>query len=284
MPPFVIHANLDAEARWAGRALPAKVAERVAPLAALLAHLAPAGTDVEIWAPAAVDPARVKFSATMCAGEPRFADLVWAQPDAKPWNDRRFALALARELGCALPGTRAIRSPDELDIAGPWVAKAPWTTAGRDRCFGTGTTAPPELAQLLAAHGALVVEPWLSRVRDVAICGDTAAGLLPPHRLVTSERGTFRGIELACDPPAELVRVAGAVAAKLRAVGYAGPFGVDAFEHAGGFHPLCEINVRLTFGHVAHALGTRLGARTLGLGRVAPAGATVLVEGAAWIT
>jgi hypothetical protein len=281
---FVIHGNLDAEARWAGGALPNKIAERVSPFAALLAHLAPPGTDVEIWAPAAVDAARVKFPATMRVGEPRFCDLAWAQPDAKPFNDRRFALALARELGCALPGARAIRSADEIDLAGPWVAKAPWTTAGRDRCFGTGREVPAELPQLLAKHGELVVEPWLERTLDVAICGDTEAGFLPPHRLVTSERGTFRGIELACDAPGELVDVAGAVANKLRAAGYCGPFGIDAFVHAGGFHPLCEINVRLTFGHVAHALGRRLGARVLGLGPVAPAGATILVEGAAWMT
>ena len=144
---------------------------------------------------------------------------------------------------------------------------------------------PGRVAGLLAIHGELVVEPWLERVADLAICGDTEAGCLPPHRLVTSPRGTFRGIELAlAEPCDELIRVAGAVANALTSAGYHGPFGVDAFVHAGGLHPLCEINARYTFGHVAHGLATRMGARTLGLGPVAPAGSTVLVDAAAWIT
>lgn len=280
---FVVDGNLDAEARWAGGALPAKLAARVSPFAALLAFLAPADQPVEIWAPAPVDPSRLRFAATMHAGTPPSADLMWAEPGAKHVNDRRFALALAQRLGCALPGARVIASPDDIDLAGPWVAKAPWTTAGRDRCFGTGRELPPELARLLAAHGELVVEPWLDRTADFAICGDTEGRLLPPHRLITSERGTFRGIALG-EGPAELIDVARAVGDALRAAGYRGPFGVDAFVHAGGLHPLCEINARHTFGHVAHALARRRGAKTLGLGPHAPPGATVLVDGAAWIT
>jgi hypothetical protein len=283
---FTIDANLDIEARWAGRALPARVAERVSPFAALLGALSPPDTEVEIWAPAAVDASRIHLpdvDLKMRVGSPASADLVWAQPDAKPVNDRRFALALAQRLGCALPGAQVIRDPSELAIAGPWVAKAPWTTAGRDRCFRAD-----ELAPLLAQHGELVVEPWLPRALDVALCADTEVGMLPPHRLLTSEQGTFRGIELAVqlapEHMRELVRVARAVRDALVAAGYHGPYGIDAFVRAdGGFHPLCEINARMTFGHVAHALGDRFGARSLGLGPHAPDGSRVLVDGAAWI-
>jgi hypothetical protein len=289
---FTIDANLDIEARWAGRALPARVAERVSPFAALLGALSPPDAEVEIWAPAAVDASRIHIpdvELKMRVGSPPWSDLAWAQPDAKPGNDRRFALALAQQLGCALPGAHVIRDPSELAIAGPWVAKAPWTTAGRDRCFGTGREAPAELSALLAQHGELVVEPWLARTLDVALCADTEVGMLPPHRLLTSDHGTFRGIELAVQlSPAhmrELVRVARAVRDALVAANYHGPYGIDAFVRAdGGFHPLCEINARMTFGHVAHALGDRLGARTLGLGPHAPDGTRVLVDGAAWIT
>ncbi|HEX4455521.1 MAG TPA: hypothetical protein VH143_31895 [Kofleriaceae bacterium] len=289
---FTIDANLDAEARWAGRALPARVAERISPFAALLGALSPPDADVEIWAPAAVDAARIHLpdvAVKMRTGTPKSADLMWAQPDAKPVNDRRFALALAQQLGCALPGTQVIRDVGELSIAGPWVAKAPWTTAGRDRCFGTGRELPAELAPLLAQHGELVVEPWVPRALDVALCADTEVGMLPPHRLLTSEHGTFRGIELGVelsrDHMRELVRVARAARDALVAAGYRGPYGVDAFVRAdGGFHPLCEINARVTFGHVTHALGDRFGARTLGLGPHAPDGCHVLVDGAAWIS
>jgi hypothetical protein len=289
---FTIDANLDAEARWAGRVLPARVAERVSPFAALLGALSPPETEVEVWAPAAVDASRIHIpdvELTMRVGSPESADLVWAQADAKPVNDRRFALALAQQLGCALPGATVIRAADQLALDGAWVAKAPWTTAGRDRCFGTGKAPTDELRGLLALHGELVVEPWLPRTLDVALCADTDVGMLRPHRLLTSDTGTFRGIELACelsfDHQRQLVATARAVCDALLAANYHGPFGIDAFVRADGtFHPLCEINARMTFGHVAHALADRLGARTLGLGPHAPAGAHVLVDGAAWIS
>ena len=47
-------------------------------------------------------------------------------------------------------------------------------------------------------------------------------------------------------------------------------------------HAPCEINARHTFGHVAHALHRRFGARVLGFGEPPP-GARVLVDGSAWI-
>ena len=56
---------------------------------------------------------------------------------------------------------------------------------------------------------------------------------------------------------------------------------VDAFAYRDGdgtrrFHPLCEINARLTFGWIARALAARLGTRRLGFGPP-PDGALVLI-------
>ena len=149
--PFVIHANLDVEARWVRITLPAKIQQRISLYASLLGALAPPATaTVEVWAPAAVDPARLLAAPgwippTMRVGTPRAPDLAWADATAREVNDRRFALAIATAEGAELPGAHVIEAADELaDVRGPWVCKAPWTTAGRDRCHGEG---PPTTEQ-----------------------------------------------------------------------------------------------------------------------------------------
>ena len=106
---MIVWANLDCEARWAGVTLPQHVQARISAASALLAAFAPDGEPVEIYAPAPVDPARVKVpDVTMKVGTPPRYDLAWADPDAKAVNDRWFALALAEKLGVALAGARAI--------------------------------------------------------------------------------------------------------------------------------------------------------------------------------
>ncbi len=159
-----------------------------------------------------------------------------------------------------------------------------------------------QVVALLAKFRALVFEPWLSRVVDVAACAHVDAtgrvAIQPPHQLLTTDRGTFRGIDLAARvlEGAEhdiLVMTVDTVGVALHQAGYVGPFGVDAFVHDDGagrrLHPLCEINARYTFGHVARALAKRLGIRALAMGSNPPAGAIVLVapwrdeRSAAWV-
>jgi hypothetical protein len=297
MTAFVIHANLDCEAVWAGAPLPPKVARRVSYYAALLAALAPEGADVEVWAPAAVDASRLLSPSpwrapAMRVGAPPRADARWADPAARAANDRRLALAVAEAHGAALPGQKTIASAGEIDLPGPWVCKAPWTAAGRDRCRGAGPPTPEQrtrIERLIARSGALVLEPWCDRIVDVGVCArveaDGAVTAHPPHGLIADARGGFLGIDLA--PPAlepeeqgqlsELVTAAGAALAGL---GYAGPFAIDAFAYRDGerrrFRPLCEINARLSFGWIARALAERLGTQRLGFGPPPP-GATVLM-------
>ena len=272
---FTIYANLDQEARWSGLGVPAHVARRISAASALLAALAPDGEDVEIWAPAAVDPDRLQMdrAPAMRVGVPKRWNLAWADPDGKHVNDRRFALELAREVdGIALAGTRVIESVDDLGGEWPerWVAKAVWSAAGRDRARGEG---PPtgelraRVANLIARAGAIVVEPWLERVLDVGVCGFVGSKPLPPHTLLVDERGGFLGIDLREPelPPGtrELLETIAALAGKeLLRADYLGPYTIDAFVYRGphgpALHALCELNARYTFGHVARALGARV--------------------------
>jgi len=310
--PFVIHANLDVEAAWAGVTLPAKIRQRISLYASLLAALVPpeVTAPVELWAPAAVDPARLLAGRgwtppAMRVGTPPAPNLAWADPRARKLNDRRFALAIAAAEGAELPGARVIEAIAELaGVRGPWVCKAPWTTAGRDRCHGDG---PPTLEQrtrlerLLAQFGALMFEPWCDRICDAGIVGfvlEEDSFCAAPHGLVTDARGTFLGIDLATSGllPAEaayLAAIAAAVSRRLHDEDYLGGFSVDAFVYRGPdgarlLHPLCEINARFTFGHVAHALGARLGTTRLGFSSTPPPDATVLIAPAgdgvtAWV-
>jgi hypothetical protein len=226
-------------------------------------------------------------------------DLAWADPSAQAANDRAGTLAIAAALGIALPGARLVASLAEVDdaaavLAGrPWICKARWTAAGRDRALGAG---PPEgelrarVARLLKRFGPLVFEPWLDRVADFGVCGEvTATGevvLREPHRIATDSRGGFLGIELepTMDPAMVAALAATAVAAAAMVAtrtGYRGPFAIDAFVYrdAGGtqqLHPLCEFNARHSFGWIASALSARLGVRRLGFD-APPPGAMVLI-------
>lgn len=298
---MIVYANLDQEAQWAGQTLPARVRRRIAGLSPLLAALADEPAEpaepAEVWAAEPVDASRLRTVAgwtppAMRVGRPARWDLAWADPAAQHVNDRRFALEVARELGVALPGARVIEALDQLDAhaRGEWICKAPWTAAGRDRVRGSGGVYDrSKLARLLRIFGALVYEPWLDRVLDVGVCGrigaDGRVTIEPPHRLLTTAHGGFAGIFVPASTldvanHDRLVEVVDGVGAALARAGYAGPFGVDAFVYRAGdqlaLHPLCEINARYTFGHVARALARRLDVSELGFGPP-PAGAIVLV-------
>lgn len=204
---------------------------------------------------------------------------------------RGFALELAARLdprlGARLPGSRLASTPDEAlaairRLGGPWIAKAALSASGRERWRGDGPPASPDLlrrsfARLLArGGGALLVEPWCERLWDVGCVASTGSGdtrISSVHRLRVDGRGQVVGIELAVDGPGDgglesgeierLRAVVEEVGKALVAAGYRGPFGVDAWRYRDPdgvvrFHPLGEINPRLTLGRVARALVDRL--------------------------
>jgi hypothetical protein len=102
-------------------------------------------------------------------------------------------------------------------------------------------------------------------------------------------RGGFLGIDLDeptldADERTHVLAIAKDVGGALAEVGYTGPYGIDGFVYRIGeqrkLHPICEINARYTFGHVARALHARFGTKTLGFG-TPPNDARVLVAASA---
>jgi hypothetical protein len=223
-------------------------------------------------------------------------ELLWRLPAPSPEaaasvNDRAFCLAAARDLGCSLPGSRMLESMRELasvPVTDPWVVKAPFSAAGRSRFIHRGGALAPRdqrtVERLFRRHGSLLFEPWMERTDDfgcAALVTAEETRIVAFHRLLVDRRGRFRGLELRNSfdgfsglsgrEAERLEETVGAVAARLRRAGYAGPFGIDCWrfrrgDGAVGFHALGEINGRLTFGLVARALVDRI-AGPLGLRR-----------------
>lgn len=192
-------------------------------------------------------------------------------------NHRRFSA----DLGQTLPGARFVRSIEELEevIAGSsptgrFLAKRPFGFAGRGRRvlqaivpnagrIGAEDPAQPFLEASLRTGEGLQVEPLVERAGDfglhgfVARSGEVTFGAVT--RQVCDASGAWKG-SLRADPgdlsaeerralEVEADRAAGA----LRAAGYFGPFGIDAFrwiDESGRarWNPRCEINARYSMG------------------------------------
>jgi hypothetical protein len=210
-------------------------------------------------------------------------EIVWHLPVAPPEvvaavHHRSFHLRVAEELGCALPGARMVESFGELErvLAAPaapesWVVKAPFSASGRARyLMRQGPLLPDEKAHrtvkhLFEVHGPLLFEPWMDRIADygcAALLTATELRIAGIHRQRVDLKGQFAGIDLNADLSVQdrerFQEVVEGVASALRREGYAGPFGVDAWTYrrpdgSTAFHPLGEINARMTFGLVAWA-------------------------------
>jgi len=311
--PHWIIANLDAEDDWARlhapdvgrwpRSLPLPVLQKISLFGTLLRVW---GRDGDVlWTPAPIDPRCVRevpglpsvsFVHGPDAKVPADASVTaWAAAPPAPIeralfeatakvNDRAFALRLTERFGVALPGSRVVRTIEQLIASevggGRWVAKAPHGAAGRNRVLGEGRWLDENqrgaLAALLKEHGRLIVQPWVNRTLDFGMWLDPGEAdadgdvrwTRGVHELQTDERGRFQGIVVsedgpALDAPAFLETMGNLVRDHLEAAGYLGPFGIDGWEYesitgARMLMPLGEINARRTFGMVAHALVERV--------------------------
>jgi hypothetical protein len=190
-------------------------------------------------------------------------------------NSKLWSHALEVEMSWALPGACVTHTVEELNEAAAracpgaeekWVVKSPYGFAARERVLGRGPRIEGAQAawafKRLARGEPLVFQPWLEVVREYGVVVEVSrAGahrLLGVSDLQTNGAGTGIGYVLGRPPSQqrmrELEEAADVVCERLRAEGYSGPAGFDALEHAGGLHPLLEVNARYTMGFVALAV------------------------------
>lgn len=204
------------------------------------------------------------------------------------WFSKEIGLRLHAALGNAPDTGRLCRDQDqvlrecgELLTRGRVLLKAPFACAGRghfrlDKVCGSGKAAG-WIRNTLAAHGAVVVEPWLERVMDFSalydIRADGTVRWIGMTRMDNDDAGRFVGIRvsrkwgnlLEPEVAAFLFREARVMEVYqdqlpplLRELlpGYTGPLGVDAMVHrrADGklaLRTVVELNVRMTMGRLA---------------------------------
>lgn len=197
-------------------------------------------------------------------------------------NSRAFCASL----GQTLPAAAYVHDMDELlatlrggSPTGHFVLKRPFGFAGRERRLAQRGELDPSTrgfaARTFARGEGLQVEPWLERTRDVALHGYlTRDGALHVGPLVAQhcdrmgrwERSTLAAPDTLAPLHQEaLHEELERTAEALRAAGYFGPFGLDAFtyvrEDGGvGFQPRSEINARFTMGYPRELLERALGA------------------------
>jgi hypothetical protein len=319
----ILVGNLDVETTWARMdaaarrargenaprpddprfALPEPVRRKISAAATLMRVFATSDDDV-LWTPRPVDPSRMAkvewLSTPRLAGgpTPESADVWWGEPTATTAAFAHRSMTARWRDAAKTPNRLAavVGSLDELTArAGakpwPWVAKAPYSAAGRSRVRGPGGPLDAPTAaharRLLDLYGSLLFEPWLFRTGDFGVAGETgltvadAFTLHEPHVLEVDEHGGFRGIVTSArkrEPVAgekmhPALSVGLRVAQALLGAGYRGWFGADVLQVEGSDGRtrtgLSEVNCRRTFGHVAHALAERR-MRHLGERVVAP--------------
>jgi hypothetical protein len=190
--------------------------------------------------------------------------------------------AFCAELGQTLPLARFVRSPSELETTlaayqGPWLLKRAFGYAGKGQLRlptnrldarasafvrASLTEEQPPCAEGVRPSG-LQLEPWVVRRLDVALhgwvspegeltVGEPTRAVVDPHGVWQRTERLSEG-ELTVEDRAALAYEAERVANALRAAGYFGPFGIDAFRYVDldgtiRFNPRCEINARYSMG------------------------------------
>lgn len=216
---------------------------------------------------------------------------IWCLPrapsaKARETNDRRFYLEVAREFGCALPGSEYFTDRAELErhVAAQtharFVLKAPFSASGRARLvFERAAVSDPRVREkldaLFTAYGGGLLEPWMDRTDDFGALGLIArdgVAFLGLHRQHVTKEGQFVGITLrpfavpdglSKEDVAALTVAARRVGEALYEHGYRGPYSVDSWRYRqvdGKFRlqVIGEINARMTMGLVARVAAERV--------------------------
>jgi hypothetical protein len=215
-------------------------------------------------------------------------DQPWREALPTAWFSKEIGLRLEHEMGAVPETGKLLRAPDSVreEISsllerGQVLLKAPFSHAGRGHLRVNGASDAEKtagwIANTLAAHGAVVVEPWLDRVLDFSALyemqADGRVSLLGLTHLENDAAGRFLGIRVGpkwgslLDPemagflygPAQVMPIYQDVlpACLTRLLpGYRGPLCVDALVHrradgSPALKPVVELNVRTTMGRIA---------------------------------
>lgn len=215
-------------------------------------------------------------------------DSQWREAVPAHWLSKEIGLRLEQalgpqpETGVLLHGVDEILAEIDRHLAGGQaLLKAPFACAGRGHLRMNAASDPVKtrgwIANTLASHGAVMVEPWLERVMDFSALYEMKPGgsvtLVGLTRMENDAAGRFTGIRVSpkwgtlLDPQIAvfLFREAGAmgiyqeqipVLLKNLLPGHVGPLCVDAMVHRRADGSLAlkrvvEMNVRLTMGRIA---------------------------------
>lgn len=182
--------------------------------------------------------------------------------------------AFCAELGHTLPGAAFARDMPALraclaqpSFTGTHVIKRAFSFAGREqRRVRDGVLDDSTLGfceRSFERGEGVQVEPWVMRLADFSLHGYlTRGGTLltgEPRQQRCDPMGRFLGMQgdapdLGTEEAQSLRDEAARTGAALRAAGYFGPFGIDAFRYTGpgaapAWNPRCEINARFTMGY-----------------------------------
>ncbi|WP_052573461.1 DUF455 family protein [Haloferula sp. BvORR071] len=244
------------------------------------------------------------------------AGVAWQWREApRDWFSKEIGIRLEERLGlmergCVCRSVEEAQSAiDALLLSGQALAKAPFAHAGRGH-RRINRESPIEatrnwLANTIAAHGCVIIEPWLERVIDFSALYEMDAGgcaeLIGLTLMDNDAAGRFLGTRVSpkwasmLDPEvaAFLHRDAQVMAwyqEKIPAVfaellpGYVGPLGVDAMVYRRADGPLAlkhvvELNVRMTMGRVALELLQKSAPNRQGRFRILRKGREEIPEG-----
>lgn len=193
--------------------------------------------------------------------------------------------AFCASLGQTLSGARFTRDLSEVDelVRGPtssghWLLKRPLSFAGKGRRkVAQGPLSDADRAFVVASlqrHDGLQVEPFVDRVKDIALHGYLApSGALTLGDITeqdTDDSGAWLRTHLVSgllpDAAEALYAEAAQVASALFRARYTGPFGIDAYLFRAGnelfFNARGEINARFSMGW-AIGMGSRRPHRVL---------------------
>ncbi|GAA5482761.1 DUF455 family protein [Haloferula sargassicola] len=234
-------------------------------------------------------------------------DHPWREPIPNEWFSKAIGLRLEHALGPVSETGVLLHDRESVEAAiarhlehGQALLKAPFACSGRGHLRVNTDSLPAKtrgwIDNTLAAHGAVVVEPWLDRVLDFSALYDAKRGgaveLLGFALMDNDPAGRFLGIRVApkfghllfrrslgeAGSPdlatfvfreAKILDLYKSQLAPLLAdllPGYEGPLGIDAMVHrrADGslaLKAIVELNVRFTMGRLAWEWMKRSGNR-----------------------